>query len=194
MHEGPAENLVSASPQICHNIPKFLGTFWQFSAAGDKKIVYPSHGCQNEFSTPWKSLWQMWHFRIFGGPCDARLLNWMKWYSILGFQTLEKPSSHQQYCMVLWLSEWHGYCGLKFDAKNLFTVFVEIYDELYPVQVEVMILQRTDKLWYLLALFTSFYSLLFVTLHQRNITPLIIVLELKIGTSITTVDSMTHRM
>jgi len=34
----PAENLVSATSQSYHDIPKFLGNFRQFSAAGDKKI------------------------------------------------------------------------------------------------------------------------------------------------------------
>ena len=33
--------------------------------------------------------------------------------------------------------------------------------------------------------------ILFATLHQRNITPSVIILELKIGTSMVTVDSMT---
>ena len=53
---------------------------------------------------------------------------------------------------------------------------------------------RQDKLLYSLALFTLFYSLFFVTLHQRNITPSVIVLELKTGTRMATVDSMTHRI
>ena len=35
--DGPAENLVSATTQSCRDIPKFLGNFRQFSAAGHKK-------------------------------------------------------------------------------------------------------------------------------------------------------------
>ena len=56
-----------------------------------------------------------------------------------------------------------------------------------------MIVHRTDKLLYFLSLMTSFYSLFFVTLQERNITPSVIVLELKIGASMTTVDSITQR-
>ena len=37
MHDGPAENLVSVTTQSCYDIPKFLGNFRQFSAAGDEK-------------------------------------------------------------------------------------------------------------------------------------------------------------
>ena len=40
----------------------------------------------------------------------------------------------------------------------------------------------------------SFYLHSFVTLHKRNIIPSVVLLELKIGTSRTTVDSMTHRI
>ena len=36
--DGPAKNLVSATFQSCHDIPKFLGNFRQFSAAGDEKF------------------------------------------------------------------------------------------------------------------------------------------------------------
>ena len=77
MCDRPAKNLILATPQSCCDIPKFLGTFQQFSAAGDKKIVYQSHGCQNEFGTPWKSPWQMWHFRIFEGPVMHDC--WIEW-------------------------------------------------------------------------------------------------------------------
>ena len=40
MHDGPAEILVSAPSQSCHDMPKF---FWQFSTAGDKKFLYLEH-------------------------------------------------------------------------------------------------------------------------------------------------------
>ena len=62
---GPAENLVSATPQSHHDICKFLGNFRQFCTTGNEKIVYWSHGCQNEFSTPWKSLWHTMTFLHF---------------------------------------------------------------------------------------------------------------------------------
>ena len=43
MHDGPAKILVSAPYQSCHDMPKFFGNFWQFSAAGNKKILYLWH-------------------------------------------------------------------------------------------------------------------------------------------------------
>jgi len=36
--DGPAEILVSATSQTCRDMPKILGIFRQFSAAGDEKI------------------------------------------------------------------------------------------------------------------------------------------------------------
>jgi hypothetical protein len=36
--DGPAEILVSATSQSCRDMPKFLGNFRQFGAAGDEKI------------------------------------------------------------------------------------------------------------------------------------------------------------
>ena len=66
--DGPTEILVSATSQSCCDIPKFLVNFRQFSAAGDKKISILVTCLPNEFGTPWKSLWQPWHFSILEGP------------------------------------------------------------------------------------------------------------------------------
>jgi hypothetical protein len=44
-HDRPAEILVLATSQSCHDMLKFLGNFRQFSTTGNKKILYQSHDC-----------------------------------------------------------------------------------------------------------------------------------------------------
>ena len=51
-HDGPAKNLVLVTPQSCCDMPKYLRKFQQLSAAGDKKMLYQSHGCQMNLAHP----------------------------------------------------------------------------------------------------------------------------------------------
>ena len=65
--DGPAKILVLVTSQSCHDMPKNLGIFGQFSAAGDKKNSILVIWLPNEFGTLWKSLWWLWHFSILEG-------------------------------------------------------------------------------------------------------------------------------
>jgi len=73
--DGPAEILVSATSRSCRDMPKNLGIFEQFSAAGDEKNSILVIQLPNEFGTLWKSPWQLWHFSNLEGAMtrDCRI-------------------------------------------------------------------------------------------------------------------------
>jgi len=71
MHDGPAEILVSATSQSCCDMPKTLGIFWQFSAAGDEKISYISHMITKWIQHTMKIAVTIMTFQHFEVPHDA---------------------------------------------------------------------------------------------------------------------------
>ena len=108
--DGPAENLVSVTTQSSHDIPKFLGIFWQFSAAGDEKNSILVTWLPNEFGTPEKSPWQQWHFSFLEGPvmCDC----WIEWNGTIFYVThASKVSVTLSYLVISILND-NYYCHL----------------------------------------------------------------------------------